>query len=108
MEKFTQWMEAKKHTKERRPVKASCTGPSISNLLFANDVILFAKAAMDQINLIKHGEESFCKASRQKVSFNKFHVYFFLSVPEAMALHLSSRLGIPPTDVLGKYLGFHL
>lgn len=52
--------------------------------------------------------DEFGKASRQKVGFNKSQVYFSLNIFEKVVAFLSSRLGIPRTDELDKYLGFQL
>lgn len=70
--------------------------------------MLLAEAREDQVDLIKHGLDLFCKASGQRVSFAKSQVFFSLNVSTVMAQWLSGRLGIPPTDALGKYLGCHL
>lgn len=94
--------------KEWRAIKASRTGPNISHLLFADDVLLFAEAADDQVDLIKQGFHSFCSASGQSVNFTKSHVYFSPNVPAEEAQRLSARLAIPSMETLGKYLGCHL
>lgn len=102
MERLAQWIEEMKKTKVWKPGKASRGGPSISHLFFAHDILLFAEAAEDQVDLIKQGLEEFCKASGQKVGYNKCHLYFFPNVPEEEAALLSSRLGIPRTNELGN------
>lgn len=66
MERFTQWIECKKTTKEWWPIKASRWWPSFLPLFFADDVLLFAIANEKLADLIKHGLEAFCFASGSK------------------------------------------
>lgn len=65
MERLTQWIEAKNNEKLQRPIKASISGPTILHLLIVYDVLLFAEPIEDQVDPIKFGLGSFCKASGQ-------------------------------------------
>lgn len=65
MERFAQWIELKKTSKEWRSIRASRWRPSFSHLFFADDVVLFVEATKDQADLIKQGLEEFCFASGQ-------------------------------------------
>ena len=48
------------------PIKLSRNGPPLSHLFFANDLLLFAKALEDQINVIMDCMNTFCVDSCQK------------------------------------------
>lgn len=59
-----------------KPIYASRGGPKLSNLFFADDIILFAEASIDQAMVVKTCLDKLCAASGQKVSLNKSCVYF--------------------------------
>lgn len=54
-----------------KPVSISRNGPALSDLFFADDIILFAEATIDQIVMIKKCLEKFCEWSEQRMGFNK-------------------------------------
>lgn len=49
-------------------IKLSMYGPEISHLLFADDMVLFAKATKDQIKTVRRCLDHFEAISGQKVS----------------------------------------
>lgn len=59
------------------PIYASRGGPKLSNLCFADDIILFAEASLDQAPIINDCLQRFCAASGQKVSLQKISCLFF-------------------------------
>lgn len=91
-----------------RPVRASRSGPALSYLFFADDLILFSEAREDQLLCIKEGLELFCRSSGQKVNFGKSSMLFSGNIEETEAKRLSELMGIPITAKLGKYLGHHV
>ncbi|KAL6218936.1 hypothetical protein ACLB2K_012143 [Fragaria x ananassa] len=91
-----------------KPVKASGSGPPISHLFFANDLILFAKANCAQARIIKKCLDAFCNLSGQEVSFQKSMLYCSPNTSKKMARKISRICGSALTDNLGKYLGMPL
>ncbi|XP_057428997.1 uncharacterized protein LOC130722320 [Lotus japonicus] len=91
-----------------KPFKVGRHGPSISHLLFADDVILMAEASDDQASLIHNILNKFCDASGQKVSLAKSRVFFSKNTNAVIAGQLASKLGIQQTHNLGMYLGVPL
>lgn len=51
-----------------RAVKASRSGPPISHLFFADDLLLFMEASINQAIVVKHCLDQFCSASGQKIN----------------------------------------
>ena len=88
-----------------KPIPISSNGPMISHLMFADDMVLFAEASVEQLDLILSCLDDFAKASGQKVNLAKSSLYLSPFVDSDLASLLSSRSGIPLTADLGKYLG---
>lgn len=75
---------------------------------FADDLLLFSEASIEQIEVMESCLAEFCDLSGQRVSFNKSRICFSNNVNPAMACSMSQRCGIPLTTCLGKYLGVPL
>ena len=76
MDFLVQLIEEKYNAKLWHPIKASQSGPAFSHLLFANDLLFFAK--LDYINCSKIRDvlDDFCSISRQTISEAKLRAYF--------------------------------
>ena len=87
-------------------VKASRRGSAFSHLFFADDLVLFAKANMENCLVIKEVLDEFCSQSGQIISEAKSRVFFSPNVDQSDREALSDILGFQSTTNLGKYLGF--
>lgn len=87
------------------PIRLSRGGPKLSHLAFADDLLLFAEASLDQVEIVKTVLNLFCESSGQKVSVEKTRVFFSKNVSRESKKELSEALGFQPTEDLGKYLG---
>ena len=87
------------------PITLNREGPRLSHLLFANDLVLFGKASLEQVKVIKGILDIFCKSSGQKINFAKSCVCFSKNVHGTKRQEISDALGIWLTSDLGKYLG---
>jgi len=105
MERLNHLIEAAVEKGDWKPIVASRGGPSVASLFFADDLILFGEASLAQAKIIKDCLATFCKASGQKVSYNKSSVFFSNNVEDNLARILSEELEIPRTSDLGRYLG---
>ena len=105
MERLNQVIEEAVISGRWKPVHASRGGPLLSNLFFADDIILFAEASCEQAAVIKDCLDRFCAASGQKVSLAKSTIYFSPNVPTSVQQDISTNLGMLVTEDLGIYLG---
>lgn len=80
----------------------------MSHLFFADDLLLFVKARPDKVDCIKEGLNAFCRASGQRINYNKSHLFISSNVANEGADSLCTRIGIPLTMDLGRYLGHRL
>ena len=95
-------------TKLWSPVKSSRSGPSFSHLFFADDLVLFASADLENCHAINDALQEFCSCSGQSVSEAKSRVFFSPNVDPVQRDIFSGILGFRSTPNLGKYLGFPL
>ena len=79
--------------------------PSISHLLFADDVILFAKADMAEVSELMKIINCFTRASGQKVNILKTGLIFGKKVLPYLKTQISQMLNMQIWNDPGKYLG---
>ncbi|KAL4343532.1 hypothetical protein AHAS_Ahas11G0087800 [Arachis hypogaea] len=91
-----------------KPIKLNRDGSKLSHLCFADDLILFAEANLQQVDIIKKFLKAFCDSSGQKISNEKARVYFSKNVGNQVRIEISEALEFARTDNLGKYLGVPL
>ena len=105
MERLVYVIDAAITQRKWRPVPICRGGPRISNLIFADDLVLLAEASVEQACVIKERLNRFCQASGQKISGDKLQVIFSGNMNQDEVDNISEALDIPSTDDLGKYLG---
>lgn len=108
MEKLSHLIQSAVDDGHWKAVKASQSGPKISHLFFADDLMLFAKASTRQAHLLKLCLDNFCAVSGQTVSYEKSLIFCSPNTPKSMADNISALCGSPLTCDLGKYLGMPL
>lgn len=88
------------------PLKFSRGGPSISHLLFANDIHLVAQASSSNAQVISDILGNFATSSGQTVNKAKSCIFFSHNTPSHIANAISGQLGIASTSSLGRTLEF--
>ncbi|XP_057419026.1 uncharacterized protein LOC130713258 [Lotus japonicus] len=91
-----------------KPVRLSRNGPPISHLFFADDLLLFGEASMEQMETVMTCLGDFCSASGMKVSIAKTRMMISSNVGTHVASQLSHVAGVALTSDLGRYLGVPL
>ena len=66
MERLVQIIDAAITQGKWRPVPIRRGGPKLSNLIFADDLVLLAEMSVEQANVIKECLNRFCQASGQR------------------------------------------
>ena len=90
------------------PIPSSRGGISFSHLIFANDLVLFAKADHKNCMAVRDVLDTFCDLFDQKVSDEKSRVFFSPNISQHTKDELCSILKFRSTRSLGKYLGFSI
>ncbi|XP_074267339.1 uncharacterized protein LOC141590668 [Silene latifolia] len=105
LEKLQQAIDVEVRDKNWKPIPICKDGPLISNLFFADDMVLFAEANITQAQVIKEVLDHFCQASGEKVSTAKSKIFFSSNTTGNDQEDISSLLGFDITDDLVTYLG---
>ena len=88
-------------------ILSSPRGFRISNLMFADDCLIFARASSVAARNIFRVLSNFGHASGQRINFNKSTIYFSNNVHHIVKQDISCILGIQHRTSIGKYLGIH-
>ena len=63
-----------------RPISLSRDGPKLTYLYFADGLLIFTEASLDQVEVINDYLDIFCTSSGQKVGKEKTRIYFSKNV----------------------------
>lgn len=75
-----------------KPIRLSQSGPLISHLFFADDLVIFSKVDLKHGKIIKDILGRFYEFSRHKVNGRKTNIFFSKGVDESVADSISSLL----------------
>ncbi|XP_024171911.1 uncharacterized protein LOC112177904 [Rosa chinensis] len=108
MEKLSHLIQSTVNVGVWKAVRASQSGPQISHLFFADDLMLFSEATVERACILKKCLDIFCSLSGQAVSYEKSLIFCSPNTNKDIATDISSICGSPLTSDLGKYLGMPL
>lgn len=108
MDKLTHLIAEEVENGQWIPLKAGRSGPPVSHLMFADDLLLFGKATESQMNSVVNTLNRFSDISGQMVSLEKTSILFSKNVDTATRRRLVHLSGFKETRSLGKYLGVPL
>lgn len=80
-------------------------GPSIPNLLFADDSLILMKANMENAQTLKRILDLYCAASAQLVSLDKSSIFFSPNTNVNVKAQICALLDIMTEALNDKYLG---
>lgn len=90
------------------PIHVTKQGPSISHLMFADDLLLFGEATKKHASVMMKCLDAFCLASGEKVNKSKSSIFFSKNVSPQMKGNIKRIAGIKISNEIGRYLGFPL
>ncbi|XP_021602061.1 uncharacterized protein LOC110607253 [Manihot esculenta] len=80
-------------------------GPTVSHLMFADHMVLFTEATVEQMGCILKILNDFSLVSGQRINFSKFCIFFSPKITSYLAESLVNMAGMARTDSLGSHLG---
>jgi hypothetical protein len=89
-------------------IKAGRNGPTVSHLMFADDLLLFGEANENQMRCVIETLQQFCDMSGQQVSHEKTSILFSRNVERGTRNNLLRISGFKETTEFGNYLGVPL
>jgi hypothetical protein len=89
-------------------IKIARMSPSISHLLFADDVMIFSKANRTEANVILKCLSLYSLWSGQCINHAKSSIFFSKNCKPAVKASVNSVLRLPPIPANAKYLGIPL
>ncbi|KAL4359580.1 hypothetical protein AHAS_Ahas08G0091600 [Arachis hypogaea] len=88
-----------------KAIRVGRKGPDISHLVFADDLLLFVEATIDQIKEVTEVIETFCKASGLKINVEKSSIVFSKRTNMDIRHEITKYSGFKEQRDLGRYLG---
>lgn len=86
-------------------IKASIRGPSISHVMYADDIILFSKASKKEATNMIKCVDKYCRWSGQKINNNKSGVFFSKNTPGQNRRMIKGLLQMKGLKIDAIYLG---
>lgn len=108
MDKLSHLIEQDVMENKWKGIKMGKYGPSISHLMFTDDLLLFGEATESQMRSVMQVLQRFSHLSEQEVSIEKISMMFSNNVPRSIKMKLLQTTGFRETSHFGKYLSVPL
>ena len=79
--------------------------PSITNLVFADDSLIFCQANKDEVQVVSDTLQLYAEASGQCINLEKSSVYFSSNVPMEQKEWIIDKLKVKEVERFDAYLG---
>lgn len=96
------------NTNKWQPYKIGKDGLAVSHIFFADDLLLFGEASIQQAIVMFEIIQTFYGESGQRVNGRKSKIWYAPKTPLGVIQAISRTFDIPTTHDLGKYLGVPL
>lgn len=108
MERLTHMILDRVHKRIWKGMRAGHKGPLISHMMFADDLVLFAEATPQQVDVILECMHEFGAMSGHKISQEKTYIFFSPNVKQATRRTICTHSGFKQVPDLGQYLGANI
>lgn len=107
-EGLSNWIRQAVVQRELKGIRISNPGPMVTNLLFADDSMLFCKVEINQVQCIKRIISQYEAYSKQKINMEKFAIFFSKNTNEDCKKAICEILNGVTVQEHSKYLGLPL
>lgn len=81
------------------------TAPKVTHLLFADDILLFFKANIDEAEEVNRLLTAYCNASDQQINLSKSCIFFSKGCAQALKDEIKAGIHVDNESLTEKYLG---
>ncbi|KAJ4755003.1 hypothetical protein LUZ62_089408 [Rhynchospora pubera] len=86
-------------------VKLARNAPPLTSILFADDLVIFGHASIEEVLCIQRILNVFCECSGQQIGHDKSRIWFSKSTPQNVRQCIATMLNALPGDDSQVYLG---
>lgn len=105
MKTLAEMINLSKNKKTWDLITLSRTGLALSHLLFADDLMLFAKADTKSSTAINNVIKQFATLAAQRINHAKLKIIFSPNTPQSTHMCVSGILNMRISTKVGQYLG---
>ena len=104
-EGFTSLLAKAEVERHNEGVSICKRAPKISNLMFADDSLLFYRATESEVSVVNEVLQTYANASSQCINMEKSSVFFTSITPASQKVEIVSVLGVKEVEWFESYMG---